>query len=196
MSRQASVARQTGETHIEVQLEVDGTGKVHVTTGYPFADHMLTLWAHWAGFDLALTAQGDLEIDAHHTLEDVGLTLGDALRQALGDRVGIARVGWATVPMDEALAQVVVDFSGRPHLVVRGMEILPPLVAGQEADLWRELWKSLSTRAGCNLHVALCYGTNAHHVLEAAFKAMGLAMRQAVRLEREGVLSTKGGLDV
>ncbi|BDV00995.1 imidazoleglycerol-phosphate dehydratase [Thermodesulfomicrobium sp. WS] len=196
MSRHANIRRRTTETAIEVELCLDGQGRATVATGYAFADHMLTLCAHWAGFDLAVRAEGDLAIDAHHTVEDVGLCLGDAMREALGDRIGIARVGAAFVPMDEALARVVVDFSGRPYLVVRGMEILPPMVAGEEADLWREFWKSFAVRAGCNLHVELCYGTNAHHVLEAAFKAMGLALRQAVRPERSGVLSTKGGLDV
>ncbi|MBC7354823.1 MAG: imidazoleglycerol-phosphate dehydratase HisB [Desulfomicrobiaceae bacterium] len=196
MTRHANIRRRTTETAIEVELRLDGQGQATVATGYAFADHMLTLWAHWAGFDLSVRAEGDLTIDAHHTVEDLGLCLGDAMREALGDRVGIARVGAALVPMDEALARVVVDFSGRPYLVARGMELLPPMVAGEEADLWREFWKSLAFRAGCNLHVELCYGANAHHMLEAAFKAMGLAMRQAVRRERSGVLSTKGGLDV
>jgi len=196
MKRRGQVTRTTAETSIEVDLVLDGQGKAQVTTGFAFADHMLVLWAHWAGFDLCLRAQGDMEIDAHHTLEDVGLCLGDALGQALGDRVGIARVGSATVPMDEALAQVTVDFSGRGYHVLQGKELLPPLVAGQESDLWREFWKSLAGRAGCNLHVELRYGANAHHLLEAAFKAMGLAMAEATSQTRRGLLSTKGGIDV
>lgn len=196
MTRHARIQRHTTETAVTVELSLDAEGKASVATGYAFLDHMLTLCAHWAGFDLTVRAEGDLVIDAHHTVEDVGLCLGDGLREALGDRAGIARVGAALVPMDEALARVVVDFSGRPYLVVRGMELLPPVVAGEEADLWREFWKSLAFRAGCNLHVELCYGANAHHLLEAVFKAMGLALRQAVRRERSGVLSTKGGLDV
>ena len=198
--RSAAVSRETRETRISVRLVLDGSGKIEVDTGFGFADHMLTLMAFWAGFDLSLSCRGDLEIDAHHTLEDVGLCLGQCLAEALADRKGIERVGWAKMPMDEALAEAVVDLSGRAWLVFRegrdGLEtLLPPVIAGQEKDIWREFFKSLASKAGMNLHVSLEYGRNGHHLLEAAFKALGLALRRAVVRGRVGVPSTKGALD-
>lgn len=192
--RTGNVERQTRETRISVALTLDGKGECRIRTGFGFADHMLELMAHWAGFDLKLSCEGDMHIDAHHSLEDTGLCLGGALHAALGDRLGIARVGWARVPMDEALVDVCLDLSGRPYLVYEEA-LLPPVVAGQEKDLWREFFKSLAVKAGMNLHVRMLYGQNGHHLLEAAFKGVGLALRQAVRREREAVLSTKGGLD-
>ncbi len=135
-----------------------------------------------------------MHIDAHHSLEDVGLCLGSALNSALGDRKGIARVGCAKVPMDEALTEVCLDLSGRSFLVYEE-DVLPAVIAGQEKDLWREFLKSLASKAGMNLHVRMFYGQNGHHLLESVFKGLGLALRQAVRVERESVLSTKGGLD-
>lgn len=192
--REATVARTTRETDVRVVLDLDGSGRADIATGLGFADHMFTLLAFWAGFDLTLSCKGDLEIDAHHSLEDVGLCLGQALGEALGDKKGIERVGWAKVPMDEALAEVVVDLSGRPWLVYSD-ELLPAVIAGQEKDLWREMLKSLAVKAGMNLHVRFAYGLNGHHLLEAAFKALGLALRQAVSRGRTGVPSTKGSLD-
>lgn len=193
--RTAAVSRETRETQISVRLGLDGTGRTEVDTGFGFADHMLTLMAFWAGFDLSLSCRGDLHIDAHHTLEDVGLCLGQCLAEALGDRAGVERVGWAKVPMDEALAEAVIDLSGRAFLVYRENAVLPPVIAGEEKDVWREFFKAFAAKAGMNLHITLEYGQNGHHLLEAAFKALGLALRRAVSLGRSGVPSTKGALD-
>ena len=194
-ARTASIARATSETDIALELNLDGAGAVSVDIGFGLADHMLTLMAFWAGFDLNLTCRGDLRIDAHHTLEDSALVLGQALLSALGERKGIARVGWARVPMDEALAEVTIDLSGRPFLVYRGADLLPPAMAGEERDLWREFFKSLAAGARMNLHISYEYGLNGHHLLESACKGLGLALRQAVTFTRDHVLSTKGSLD-
>lgn len=192
--RHSQLHRTTRETDIRLDLCLDGDGSTAVDTGWAFADHMLTLLAFWAGFDLSLTCRGDLAIDAHHTLEDVGLCLGQALHEALGNKSGVERVGQAKVPMDEALAEAVVDLSGRAWLVYREQD-LPPVIAGQEKDVWREFFKSLASRAQMNLHLHLLYGENGHHLLEATVKALGLALRQAVRRTRAGVPSTKGSVD-
>ncbi|MBU1229017.1 MAG: imidazoleglycerol-phosphate dehydratase HisB [Proteobacteria bacterium] len=192
--RASSISRTTKETDIRVAVVLDGSGQCDIKTGLGFADHMLTLMGFWAGFDLRVSCKGDLEIDAHHSLEDIGLTLGQALAEALGDKAGIARVASAKVPMDEALASVVVDLSGRPYLVYAD-DLLPALVAGEEKDVWREFFKSLAQRAGMNLHIRFEYGKNGHHLLEAAFKALGLALRQAVQVCRTGAPSTKGSVD-
>jgi len=194
VARTASLTRTTRETDIRLSLSLEGAGRTDISTGFGFADHMLTLMAFWAGFDLTLACKGDMQVDAHHSLEDVGLTLGQALAEALGDKAGIARVADAKVPMDEALAEVVVDLSGRPYLVYAD-DLLPALIAGEEKDLWREFFKSLAQRAGMNLHIRFAYGKNGHHLLEAAFKALGLALRQAVQVTRSGVSSTKGSVD-
>lgn len=195
VARKASVERVTNETTIALTLTIEGEGNVRVTTGFGMLDHMLTLTAFWAGFDLDLTCKGDMHIDAHHTAEDVGLCLGQALATALDDRKGIARVGFARVPMDEALAEVTLDISGRPWLEWRGDEYLPPVIAGEEKDLWREFHKAFASAARMNLHVSYLYGKNGHHLLESASKGLGLALRQAVRRDRQTVLSTKGSLD-
>lgn len=194
-SRFAAIERQTRETDIRAELRLDGEGKVDVSTGFGFADHMLTLLAFWAGFDLTLRCKGDLQIDAHHSLEDVGLVLGQALLDALGGKEGIERVGLAKVPMDEALSEVCVDISGRPYFVYLGDELLPPVIAGEEKDVWREFLKSFAYKAQINLHIRFEYGTNGHHLLESVFKGIGLALRGAVRRTRKGVTSTKGSLD-
>ena len=192
--RQAKVVRTTKETDIKLKLNLDGSGKVKVDTGIGFADHMLTLCAFWAGFDLELTCKGDLEIDSHHSLEDIGLCLGQSLREALGDKAGINRVACAKVPMDEALCEVVIDISGRPYIVYDDA-LLPDIIAGDEKDVWREFLKSFAFKAGMNLHVKYEYGQNGHHLLEGAFKALGHALAQAVTVGRKGVSSTKGSLD-
>jgi len=192
--RQASVVRKTNETDIELKLSLDGEGKNDIDTGVGFADHMLDLMCFWGGFDLFLKCRGDLHIDSHHTLEDIALCLGQAFSEALDDRKGIVRVGWAKVPMDEALAEVVVDLSGRPYLVYDD-SLLPGIVAGDEKDIWREFLKSFAFKAGMNLHVSFEYGLNGHHLLEAAFKALGMSLGAAVRIGRKGVSSTKGSLD-
>lgn len=193
--RKAHITRTTGETDISLSLNLDGSGKCTVDTGFGFADHMLHLMAFWAGFDLDVSCRGDMQIDAHHSLEDIGICLGQALFEAMGDRKGIARVGQAKVPMDEALGEVVLDLSGRPYLVYREMEPLPPIIAGQEKDLWREFLRAFSSGARMNLHVLLHYGLNGHHMLESVFKSLGLALGTALKLSREGVTSTKGSLD-
>ena len=193
--RSASLSRETKETKVRLNLCLDGHGDVKLNTGFGMADHMIGLLAFWAGFDLELACTGDLHIDAHHTVEDVGLCLGQALDAALGDRVGIARTGAARVPMDEALADVCIDFSGRSFLVFRGQELLPPVIAGEENDLWREFFKSISSGAKMNLHITLEYGSNGHHLLESACKGLGLAMRAAVTRNRGIILSTKGSID-
>jgi len=194
-SRQARVQRTTSETNIALTLTLDGKGDISVKTGYGFADHMLTLLAFWAGFDLTLECEGDLEVDAHHTVEDAALCLGQALLEALGDRKGIARVGNAKIPMDEALADISIDLSGRPFLVLRGEELLPETIAGEERALWHEFFKSFASGARMNLHVSFLYGVNGHHLLESACKGLGLALRSAVSLSGTSILSTKGRLD-
>lgn len=193
--RTATRERKSAETDIRLQLTLDGEGKTSIKTGFGLLDHMLTLTAFWGNMDLQLICEGDMEVDAHHTAEDIGLTLGLALSDALGDKAGIARVGYARVPMDEALAEVTVDLSGRPWLVWRGEELLPPVLAGEEKDLWREFYKALTSTARCNLHVDFRYGKNGHHLLESAAKGLGLALAQAVRRQGTTIRSTKGGLD-
>ncbi|MDE7241793.1 imidazoleglycerol-phosphate dehydratase [Desulfovibrio sp.] len=193
--RRAEFARRTRETDIRAALCLDGAGVTDVHTGIGLLDHLLTLTMFWAEMDLTLTCKGDLEVDAHHSAEDTGLAVGTALRDALGDRSGIARVGQGRVPMDEALADVVVDLSGRPWLEWRGDELLPPVIAGEEKDLWREFYKALASAARCNLHVSFLYGKNGHHLLESAAKGLGLALGQAARRRGTLIRSTKGGLD-
>lgn len=190
--REAVVERTTKETDIRLRLCLDGSGEADVHTGVGFADHMLTLLAFWAGFDLELTCRGDVEVDAHHSLEDVGLCLGQALAEALGDKHGIARVASVRVPMDESLVSAVVDLSGRPWLVYEDAPV-PAQAGGQEKDVWREFFKSVAVKAGMNLHLLFEYGRNGHHLLEAAFKATGLALGQAAAPGR--IYSTKGSLD-
>jgi imidazoleglycerol-phosphate dehydratase len=194
LQRSAFIARETNETRINLTLCLDGAGDVQIKTGFGMADHMLGLLAFWAGFDLDLVCRGDLHVDAHHTVEDVALCLGQALDAALGDRKGIARAGHARVPMDEALAEVSVDLSGRAFLDFRGQDLLPPVIAGEESDLWRECFKSLASGAKMNLHLTLAYGSNGHHLLESACKGLGLALRAAVARNRGLILSTKGRL--
>ena len=193
--RSATLSRSTGKTSVRLELRLDGRGETTVSTGFGMLDHMLTLTAFWARFDLSLTCSGDMHVDAHHTTEDVALCLGRVLRDALGDRKGIARTGWARVPMDEALADVTVDLSGRPWLEFRGDELLPPVIAGEEKDVWREFYKALASAAQCNLHISFQYGKNGHHLLESAAKGLGLALAQAVRRSDDRMPSTKGSLD-
>lgn len=189
--RKASCLRQTKETNINLDLALDGSGKAQIQSGIGFVNHMLQLLNFWAGFNMTLTCIGDLQVDAHHSLEDMGLAMGKALAEALGDKTGIQRVGWALVPMDEALVEVVVDLSGRPYLVYEDQP-LPRMIAGEEKDIWREFFKSLAFEARMNLHIHFRYGRNGHHLIEAAFKALGLALRQAVARTRHGTPSTKG----
>ncbi len=195
--RQANIHRKTLETDVELDLVLDPGNEQNITiqTGVGFFDHMLTLMAHWAGLGLKVHCRGDLHVDAHHSLEDVGICLGQALTKALGNKKGINRVGQARVPLDEALCECVLDISGRPYLVYMGEQILPTLVAGEERDVYREFFKSLACNSGMNLHLSFHYGQNGHHLMEAAFKSLGLALCQAVALGRANLLSTKGALD-
>jgi len=196
MNRQANIKRATRETDIQVQFSLDGPAPVRVSTGLPFCDHMLEAFARHGSFGLEIAAKGDLEVDAHHTLEDLGLVLGDALREAVGDKAGIARFGTAYVPMDEALARVCLDLSGRPCLAYR-LDSPAVEVGGFHSRLFREFFQAFVNRGGVTLHIDLLAGEEVHHAFEAVFKAFGRALDQATRLDPRstGVLSTKGVLD-
>lgn len=197
--RIAQVRRTTKETDISLTLNLDGTGKTSIQSGIGFLDHMLTLLAFWARFDLELTCKGDTYIDFHHSMEDIGLCLGSAFHQALLSRNnanGIERVGFAKVPMDEALTEICLDLSGRPWLEWRNDEILPPVIAGDEKDVWREFYKAFVSAAKMNLHVSFLYGKNGHHLLESAAKGVGKALQKAVVVSGDMATSTKGSLDL
>jgi imidazoleglycerol-phosphate dehydratase len=196
MSRSAEVARQTKETTIRVRLDLDGTGRAAVKTGIGFFDHMLEALARHSLCDLDVEASGDLHVDAHHTIEDVGIVLGQALAQALGDRRGIRRYGAATVPLDEALARVVVDVSGRPFLAYHAEPPTWQQLGDYDVALTPEFFRALATHGGLTLHVDLLRGRNAHHVVEAVFKAAARALGDATRLDPRvtDVPSTKGAL--
>lgn len=194
--RGARVERKTTETEILLQLNLDGTGVSKVETGVPFFNHMLTAWAKHGLMDLAVDAKGDLDVDLHHTVEDVGLALGRALDEALGDKLGIVRFGTAFVPMDETLVQTSVDLSGRPYLVFN-VPLQRAKLGGFDLDLLLEFFRALATEAKMNLHVTMHYGANLHHVAEAVFKSVGRALADATRINPRitGVLpSTKGAL--
>jgi len=193
--RRATRSRVTKETSIEIRLDLDGTGRTSVTTGLPFFDHMVDQLGRHGGFDLELTATGDLQVDAHHTVEDVGIALGECLREALGDKAGVRRFASMSLPLDEALVEVALDLSGRPYLhyeVEPGTEPLgtPPF----DPQLAEEFWRAFATSALLTLHLDLKRGKNSHHILEASFKAVARALRDAVRVEGTGVPSTKGTL--
>ena len=193
--RIASRKRKSAETDINLRINLDGQGQTTIDTGFGLLDHMLTLTMFWANMDLTLSCTGDYHIDAHHSVEDTGALLGGTMLEALGDRAGIARVGYGRVPMDDALAEVTVDISGRPWLEWRGSELLPPVLAGEERDLWREFYKAFAASGRFNLHIAFLYGSNGHHLLESAAKGLGIALGQAVALQGTKIRSTKGGLD-
>ena len=194
--RQARVERKTKETEIALQLNLDGTGGSKVQTPIPFFSHMLEAWSKHGLMDLAVEASGDVEIDIHHTVEDVGIVLGQALRQALGDKKGIVRYGTAFVPMDEALVQASVDISGRPFLVFN-VPVARTRVSNFDLDMLQEFFRAFAFNAEITLHVTMHYGHNLHHIAEAVFKAVGRALAEATRLNPRitGVLpSTKGTL--
>jgi imidazoleglycerol-phosphate dehydratase len=199
MSRSASLSRKTSESSIELSLNLDGTGKSSISTTVPFFDHLLTAFAKHSLIDLEVRASGDTHIDAHHTVEDTAIVLGQALKQALGDKAGIGRYGDATVPLDDALARAVVDVSGRPYLVhtgePAGFEF--HLIGGHfTGSLVRHVFEAISLNAGITVHVTVLDGRDPHHIAEAEFKAFARAMRKAVELDPrvEGVPSTKGAL--
>ena len=192
MARTATIERNTKETQISVQLDLDG-GEVQVNTGIGFFDHMLTAFGFYAGIGLKLTAKGDLYVDGHHTVEDTGIVLGQAIREALGDRKGIRRFGSAYVPMDEALAFTALDFSNRPYLVFDA-EMPQERIGEYDSCLTLEFMRAVAHNAGITLHQTCFYGVNAHHITEGLFKAFGLAVKDAVKIEGTGVTSTKGVL--
>ena len=197
MRRRAEVARETAETAIRAAVDLDGAGTAEVATGIGFLDHMLTALARHALFDLTLHAKGDLHIDFHHTTEDTGIVLGQALRQALGDKRGIRRYGHALLPMDEALAEAAVDISGRPFLAW-SVPFGPPKIGEMDTELFEEFFRAFAFNAGITLHLTLKAGTNAHHVAEACFKAVARALRTAVEPDPRtpgAVPSTKGMLE-
>jgi len=192
--RTATVERTTGETSVKVTLTLDGSGVVDVDTGVPFFDHMLAQLGKHGGFDLSVRTDGDTHVDAHHTVEDTSIALGQALREALGDKAGIRRFGDALVPLDETLVQVAVDLSGRPYVVHEEPEIVE-LIGTYDTTLTKHVFESFAASAQVCLHVRVLAGRNAHHVVEAQFKAVARALRDAVRLDGvAGVPSTKGVL--
>jgi len=195
--RTATVERTTKETQIRLALAIDGGGRREIETPLPFLTHMLEAFARHGVFDLELRATGDIEVDAHHTVEDIGIVLGDAMRDALGDRAGIVRYGSATLPMDEVMATVAVDFSGRPAFVWNVAGLDGKWIGEFDCELAKEWFAAFATRAQCNLHVLLHYGGNAHHVIECIFKAFARACDQATRIDPRlggAVPSTKGTL--
>jgi imidazoleglycerol-phosphate dehydratase len=196
MDRTADITRQTKETKVRVSLNLDGAGKTTAETGVGFFNHMLDLLGRHALLDLLVNAEGDLQVDSHHTVEDVGIVIGQALEKSLGDKRGIYRYGWATVPMDETLASVALDLSGRPAFVFN-VKFTGPLIGAFPVELVEEFFKAVSTSAKMNLHVNVPYGANNHHIAEAIFKATAKALRQAVSIDpraADQVPSTKGNL--
>ena len=190
--RRAHIVRTTKETGIDLTLSLDG-GEVAISTGIGFFDHMLTALAFYAGWGLELTAQGDLHVDGHHTVEDVGIVLGQALKAALGERTGIRRFASAYVPMDEALCRTMLDFSNRPYLVFRA-EMPQGMIGSYDACLTKEFMRAVAMQAGITLHQECLYGENAHHITEALFKSLGIALKEAIQISGQGVTSTKGVL--
>jgi imidazoleglycerol-phosphate dehydratase len=196
-ARRATIARATSETDIRLSVALDGTGAAQVATGIGFLDHMLTALARHSLMDLTVAAKGDLHIDDHHTAEDVGIVLGQAVRQALGDKRGIRRYGHATVPMDEALVEAAIDISGRPFLAW-SVPFARPKIGSFDTELVEEFFRAFAFNAGITLHVTLKAGTNAHHVAEACFKALARALRMAAEPDPRAagaIPSTKGSLD-
>ncbi len=193
MTRRAELHRETKETNVAVTLDVDGSGATEIATGIPFFDHMLEQLGKHAGFDLTVRAEGDLSVDLHHTVEDVGIVVGNALREALGDKVGVRRFANALVPLDEALVQVALDLSGRPFLVY-DVDPISEWIGTFDPQLAEEFWKGLVDGSRVTLHLRSVSGKNGHHVIEASFKGVARALRDAVRVEGTQVPSTKGTL--
>lgn len=196
MERIAEVKRKTKETEINIKLDISGTGNHEISSGIPFFDHMLSLFAVHGFFDVSIFAKGDIEVDFHHTVEDVGLVLGDAFDKALGDRKGIKRYGHAVVPMDDALTSVTVDLSNRPFLVYNVSDITCSSAGSFDIHIAKEFFRAFATRSGMNLHINVLYGENEHHVIESIFKAAGKALDQATSFDDRisTVCSTKGSL--
>ena len=190
--REATLSRKTKETDIRLSLALEG-GEVEVSTGIGFFDHMLTAFAFYGGLGLKLEVKGDLEVDGHHTVEDVGIVLGQAMREALGDRKGIRRFSSAYIPMDEALCFTALDFSNRPFLVFDA-DMPQPMIGGYDSCLTEEFMRAFAVNSGLTLHMKCLYGKNAHHITEALFKSLGVAVKEAVAVTGTGVTSTKGVL--
>jgi imidazoleglycerol-phosphate dehydratase len=193
VTRSATLHRETKETTVDVELAVDGEGRAAAQTGIPFFDHMIEQLGKHGGFDLTVKAEGDLEVDLHHTVEDVGIVVGSALKQALGDKAGVRRFADALVPLDEALVQVALDLSGRPFLVYE-LDPVSEWIGTFDPQLAEEFWRAFAFAAGITLHVRGVSGRNGHHIIEASFKGVARALRDAVRVEGGGVPSTKGAL--
>jgi len=196
MARKAQINRKTEETDITLNLNLDGRGIYDIRTSIPFLDHMLSLFAKHGLFDLKIKARGDIEIDYHHTVEDIGICLGDAVKKALGAKAGIKRYGTAFVPMDEAIASVSMDISDRPYLVYKVAMPKKSKIKNFEADLIEDFLQAIVNRSSMTLHVSVPYGRNIHHIVEAIFKAFGRALREAATVDPriKGVMSTKGRL--
>ena len=195
MGRKSKIERKTKETVISVELELDGSGRAEIETGMPFFNHMLESFTRHGLFDIRIKAKGDIEVDYHHTVEDVGLALGEAFKDSLGDKQGIRRFGEASCPLDETLAKVVVDISGRPYLSYN-VKIRPGRVGDFDTDLPHEFFAAFANQLGMNLHMDVIRGENPHHIIEACFKSFARAMDMATQLDPriQGVLSTKGSL--
>ena len=192
-TRTATLRRTTGETDISIKLTIDGSGKFTGTSGIGFFDHMLNLLCVHSGMDMALTCTGDLDVDNHHTIEDIGITLGEVFRKAFGDKKGIRRYGCFFCPMDEALSRIVLDISGRPYLVF-DVQIPVERIGSFETEMTREFFLAFANNSLMNLHMATLYGTNGHHIVESLFKGIGHALKEAVTIEGDQVLSSKGVL--
>ena len=194
-ARRAEIERKTAETQISIKLNLDGEGTCDIATGIGFLDHMLTLLAKHSFMDLTVKAKGDLEVDSHHTVEDIGIVLGEALREALGDKAGIHRYGNCFIPMDETLAQACLDFSGRPFLVF-GAEIPKIQLGNYDTEMTEEFFRAVAMHCGLTLHIRVLYGSNVHHIIEAVFKAFARAVAEAAAVDPrvKGVMSSKGVL--
>jgi len=195
MARKAKIYRKTTETEVSMELDLDGTGQGKISTTVAFMDHMLSLFARHSLVDLVIKGQGDIQVDDHHLVEDIGICLGDAMKKALGEKRGIERYGSALIPMDESLCSLAIDISGRPYLIYNA-EFKSKKSDKFDYSLLREFFKSFSDHSGITLHINLLYGRNNHHMAEAIFKALALALRKAVTIHGriEGILSTKGSL--
>lgn len=195
MSRSAAIERITRETRVRLNLDLDGSGEAKISTSVPFLDHMLDLFARHGLFNLEVEAQGDIDIDYHHTVEDIGIVLGNAVRQAAGDKAGIRRYGHAVVPMDETLAEATIDLSGRPYLVYN-LDLPKIKIGDLDVELVREFFQAFTNTCGANVHLNVRYGDNVHHIIEACFKAAARALDVATSFDPriEGVMSTKGTL--
>ncbi len=189
--RKGTFKRKTKETDISVDLNLDGTGKAEINTPIGFLNHMLELFSFFSKIDLKLMASGDVLVDFHHTVEDIGISIGEAVSTALSDRAGIHRFGHAVTPMDEALSQVVIDVSGRPFLVYRSVP-LPEKIGEMDSELFEVFFHAFAFRAKLTLHINMIYGDNGHHIIESCFKGLGRAMRQAVKVTEKDIPSTKG----